>query len=259
MNRGLSVSSISALLVYFALYGGLLPSVQCQSADELVEVSDALDAELAKRGGARAFQSADAFDSEKRAGGRNFQFLSGSSDKRAGGRNFQSSYDPEKRGGARPFASEKRAGGRGFAAVPADTDLAFDKRGGARPFYMGQSWKRGGGRAFSFADDFEKRAGGRAFQLNKRGGGRAFNGGGNRFRSFYGGGGSYLLPYEKKNYGDSLYYYLSGPSPKRAGARPFADAYAPEQWMDKRAGGRTFPIMGDSMEKRIFEENAGSR
>lgn len=65
------------------------------------------------------------------------------------------------------------------------------------------------------------------------------------------------MPYEKKNYGDALYYYLSGPNPKRAGARPFADAYLPEQWMDKRAGGRTFPIMGDSMEKRIFEDNAG--
>lgn len=127
----------------------------------------------------------DGFDSEKRAGGRNFQFLNSATDKRAGGRNFQSLYDPEKRAGARPFAAgaDKRAGGRAFAALPAEADVAFDKRAGARPFNIPQSWKRGGGRAFSFADDFEKRAGGRAFQLNKRGGGRAFYGGGNRFRS----------------------------------------------------------------------------
>ncbi|KHN72206.1 hypothetical protein Tcan_03954 [Toxocara canis] len=112
----------------------------------------------------------------------------------------------------------------------------LDKRGGGRPFTLAD--KRAGGRFFKIQDldALEKRGGGRPFYniaAEKRGGGRAFR---------------------MENLGE-----------KRAGARkiglPELDLYESAltelgNWplAEKRGGGRTFPVVDDSMEKRrIFD------
>lgn len=92
--------------------------------------------------------------------------------------------------------------------------------------------------------------------MDKRGGGRSFLGGGS-MRSFYGGSGSgFPFSYEKKAV-EYVPYYMNDQL-KRGGARGFNAPLHQRWYMEKRAGGRTFPIedMDDSKEKRMIDEMA---